>query len=145
LIASIAVAATIGTVYAFDCGPPCNVTNGNIRVDNGDVMIVRNDALTSKIFLKNDNSRATLLTMRNTVADQSYHIRLSADGSQFDWFDQTNSRVDLVIKTADGKIGIGTQNPAEQLDVKGNIKLSGPPGVERTITADGDICIGNCP
>jgi len=41
-----------------------------------------------------------------------------------------------------GKLGIGTSTPAEKLDVNGNIKLS---GFGRSITSDGDICIGNCP
>ena len=40
-----------------------------------------------------------------------------------------------------GNVGIGTNTPAQKLDVNGNIKLT---GVGRTITSDGDICIGAC-
>ena len=39
---------------------------------------------------------------------------------------------------SEGNVGIGTNNPAERLDVKGSIKLAG------NIVSDGDICIGAC-
>ncbi len=38
---------------------------------------------------------------------------------------------------ADGRVGVGTDTPAERLDVNGNIKLNG------NITSDGAICIGS--
>ena len=41
--------------------------------------------------------------------------------------------------TSDGRLGVGTDTPAERLEVNGNIKLAGD------IVSDGDICIGNCP
>lgn len=45
----------------------------------------------------------------------------------------------LYIKRG-GNVGIGTVNPTEKLDVRGNIKLIG------NIVSDGDICIGSgCP
>lgn len=55
--------------------------------------------------------------------------------------DEPGSGSEVVRIDITGKVGIGTTTPAEKLDVNGNIKLS---GVGRTITSDGDICIGTC-
>lgn len=38
-----------------------------------------------------------------------------------------------------GDVGIGTENPLEKLDVRGNIRLTGD------IISPNDICIGSCP
>jgi hypothetical protein len=46
-----------------------------------------------------------------------------------------------IARIQGANIGIGTSSPAEKLDVNGNIKLS---GFARSITSDGDICIGTC-
>ena len=37
-----------------------------------------------------------------------------------------------------GDVGIGTENPLEKLDVRGNIRLTG------NIVSPNDICIGSC-
>jgi len=78
----------------------------------------------------------------NTIGQDTW--RLHADRSQraleIGFFEEEAITIFQSGKLALNKnTGIGNTNPAEMLDVTGNIKLSG------NIVSDGDICIGNCP
>ena len=65
-------------------------------------------------------------------------MRFTQGAESFQMFDVTNNRVDISIRASNGNVGIGTNNPIEQLDVNGNIRLNG------NIVSPGDICIGSC-
>lgn len=75
------------------------------------------------------------ISMVRTDSGQGYAFRLTSD--QFRIYDAEADVDRLTIDTA-GKVGIGTINPTEKLEVNGNIKIGGD------ILSDGDICIGNC-
>ena len=59
--------------------------------------------------------------------------------SDFFKYNKSNARTNLAITEDTGFVGINTITPTQQLDVNGNLHVSGD------ITTTGDICIGTCP
>jgi len=67
-----------------------------------------------------------------------WHNDMRPSGDRLEIRDQTNARTNLAVVTDTGFVGINTIAPTEQLDVNGNLHVSGD------ITTTGDICIGSC-
>lgn len=113
-------------------------TFGNFKLNNGDFRYERTDGTQTSVRLLNPDQ--TTFQFEDTDDNRIYFMRYSQDGGLFDLGSVTDGgRNDFAINTTTGNVAIGHANPTEQLDVDGNIKLSG------NITSDGDICIGNCP
>jgi len=112
--------------------------NGQFKVDGGSVTVQRTGA-TSALVVQNDGS-ANIVKFSDltTGQEQIFHLRQIAAGDRLDIFDSTNNGVRIAILAPSGNVGIGTTTPAEQLDVNGNIRLTG------NIVSPNDICIGNC-
>ena len=112
--------------------------NGQFKVDGGSVTVQRTGA-TSALVVQNDGS-ANIVKFSDltTGQEQIFHLRQIAAGDRLDIFDSTNNGVRIAILAPSGNVGIGTVNPAEQVDVNGNIRLTG------NIVSPNDICIGNC-
>ena len=113
--------------------------NGQFKVDGGSVTVQRTGA-TSALVVQNDGS-ANIVKFSDltTGQEQIFHLRQIAAGDRLDIFDSTNNGVRIAILAPSGNVGVGTTTPAEQLDVNGNIRLTG------NIVSPNDICIGNCP
>jgi len=142
----LVIAISMGTVLALEVhtSPPVIIDQGNLNVLNGQIIMDRSDGIAPAITMKAKGA-AMGLKFHDTdpETNQEYLIRLTQDGKNLWFIDQTHgNRIDIAVKTATGNIGIGTNLPDEKLDINGNLKLS---GTGRTITSDGDICIGNCP
>ena len=71
--------------------------------------------------------------------NQKYQFRIVSDGSRMDIVHTTTGQANISISSANDFVGINNGNPQEQLDVNGNIRLTG------NIVSPNDICIGNCP
>ena len=113
--------------------------NGEFKVDGGSVTVQRTGA-PSAIVVQNDGSANTIkFSDLTTGQEQIFQFRQIAAGDRLDIFDVTNNGVRIAILAPSGNVGIGTVTPAEQLDVNGNIRLTG------NIVSPNDICIGNCP
>jgi len=118
---------------------------------------------TTKLHISNNGIDSKLATFRNSSGFSgidigrdgggivfrdfgSYHAAIYySDTTPTDTFFITgdtrkfgDSDYGTVNLSLDGKMGIGTANPSQELDVVGNIKLSG------SIVSDGSICIGKC-
>jgi len=89
-----------------------------------------------QIFLADDNDAAN--------NNPQYRIRLSNDLGRLDFSYKEPPSAESIrmVITNTGNVGIGTVNPLEELDVNGDIRLS---GANSKIISTGDICIGNCP
>ena len=74
----------------------------------------------------------------NIIIDNN-EISARNNGSYSDLYLQAlGTNRNTIINPGNGKIGLGTTDPDEKLEVNGNIKLNG------NIVSDGNICIGNC-
>lgn len=140
VIIAIVVAGSVGTSYALITHADNVAVNGNLTVNDGNIVSVRTDGSDSGNAMKN-NGGSMVFTFSDLDDSQVYRFKLLGTGQEFQFLDFTHgNRLDLVIKTATGNIGIGEPNPQERLDVGGNLHVR-----DGTITADGDICIGACP
>ena len=131
---------TIGTAVAAETfSAPVEVQNGPLIMTNGTIDQSRTDNVQTLMKLKNDAKRIGIL-FEDTTGGEKYEIQQTADGSRFILSDPNfSNRKDISINQATGNVGIGKLNPAERLDVNGNIQLTGD------ILSSGDICIGACP
>ena len=103
----------------------------NVEVDNGagdSSLKVTSATGDSKVIVEDQGGR-------------SWAIKTNDNKNKFQITDETLDKPRFTIKK-NGQVGIGVFNPTEKLEVNGNIHLSGSTA---EITADGDICIGNCP
>lgn len=97
------------------------------------------------VRIKSTDGLASLYVDSGNV-DSPQYIRFMEDGKSNFWLTAVSDALlfrpdggtPSVVFTDDGKVGIGTRNPQEKLDINGNINLSG------NILSDGDICIGKC-
>ena len=138
----IASAATVGTAAAAVFNENVDIT-GRLQVVDGGFIFERTDNVQTAMQLKNSDKQVTF-SFIDTDDLQNYILRSTPGVSgTFDFLDFSGavpvSRIDIQIDRQTGNVGIGTTGPTEQLDVGGNIKLSG------NILSDGDICIGTCP
>ena len=132
---------TFGTAMAATFNEPLFV-NGKLQVTNGGFIFERTDNVQTAMQLKNSDKQVTF-QFSDPDDLQIYIIRNTpGPNGNFEFLDFSGAepvgRVDLAIQRSTGNVGIGLQNPSEQLDVNGNIKLSG------NILSNGDICIGTC-
>ena len=137
----IAGAATIGTATAATFNENVDIT-GRLQVVNGGFIFDRSDGVQTAMQLKNPTHQSTF-SFTDPDDFQTYILRSTPGTSgTFDFLDFSGvspvPRVDLTIDRSSGNIGVGKTGPTEQLDVDGNIKLSG------NILSNGDICIGAC-
>ena len=102
-------------------------------------LIVQNDVNWAGITVQSNNF-PSVIKLFDINQGQLYFLKLEADGSALSIRDQINGRDNLFIKTSDGFIGVNNRTPQEQLDVNGNIFLSGS---NSKIDSNGDICIGS--
>ena len=89
--------------------------------------------------------QVTRLLMRGTMDDADIEFYRGGLGSE---------ELSLLVDGSNGNLGVGTDAPAEKLDVAGSIRLEGnlynDSGMEIStggalqVTAQGDICIGRC-
>ena len=147
--AIIAGVLTIGTALAstdfnLPDGVPVNVNDGDLNINEGRFVLNnstfiadRNDGAQTAFILRNEGKQSSFIF--DDLDDlHKYSIRFTQDGARFELFDTTRGQADIIIRTSDGNVGIGNNNPIEQLDVNGNIRLNG------NIVSPGDICIGSC-
>lgn len=142
----IAGSITVGTAFAIttfdsDLGEtPVVVDGGNVNIVDGGMIFTRTDGIQTVLVVRNDVAQ-TAIIFEDVDTGSQYILRHTSDGARFDFldFDGAAARVDLAIQRSTGNIGIGTVNPLEDLDVNGNIRLTG------NIVSPNDICIGNCP
>jgi len=138
IIGAVAI-GFVGTSYAIVTHADQVDILGNMNIINANMETVRADGFDTGNGLRNTGG-ANIFQFWDVDNNQVNRLILTEDGSEFDFFDVTHARKDIVIKTASGNVGIGNQvDPQEKLDVLGNIKLSG------NIVSNGDICIGACP
>ena len=145
LLVGLSIVLTAGIVHATATFNENVVINGRLDVNNGNFKFVRTDNVQTSLTLINPDKQ-TQLKFNDPDDDRSYSMRLTPGPTpRLDFFDFSGPnpvvRNDLSIKTDTGKVGIGTNNPQEQLDVNGNIFLS---GANAKILSNGDICIGAC-
>ena len=102
----------------------------DVVVDNGKIGIgiaSPGEKLEAIGNIKMQNNNEVYLSLRNTEANGRQYALVSAGSSggigvgKFSIYDQTADVSRLMIDTA-GNVGIGTMNPAEKLDVNGNVQ-----------------------
>ena len=138
----IIVGVSVGSASALIVHGENVIVQGTLKVTAGELAVERTGA-PSSITVQNDGFSNTIkFSDLTTGQEQIFQFRQVGTGERLDIFDVTNNKIFLSADAGTGNIGIGGQtSPQEQLDVKGNIHLS---GVTAKITADGDICIGAC-
>jgi len=147
----VAGVITFGTAFAatdfgLPDGVPVNINDGgDLNINNGRLMLFdagfvadRSDGVQTAFRLLNSGKQSSF-QFEDIDDNHIYIIRFTQGAEAFELFDATNNRADISIRASDGNVGIGKQNPIEQLDVNGNIRLNG------NIVSPNDICIGNCP
>ena len=146
----IAGVITFGTAFAATDfsppdGTPVNVNGGDLNINNGRLILLdstliadRSDGVQTAFRLLSTGKQASI-QFEDIDDNHIYVIRFTQGAKSFELFDATNNRADISVNTSNGNVGIGKQNPLEQLDVNGNIRLNG------NIVSPTDICIGNCP
>jgi hypothetical protein len=129
----LAIAATgiIGTAYAVP-----TIFDDTVKISEGNLVVERDNNFPS--ITVQTNTQVPVIQLKDIDAPQVYQLQLKANGDRFEIRDQTTPRTSFAIVTDSGFVGINTIAPSEQLDVNGNLKLSG------NITSSGDICIGSC-
>jgi len=115
-----------------------NVNGGKLRLNDAGFIADRSDGIQTAFRLLN-SGKQTSFQFEDIDDTHVYVLRFSQGAEAFELIDFTNGRTNISIKTSDGNVGIGKQNPLEQLDVNGNIRLTG------NIVSPNNICIGNCP
>jgi len=140
IVIIIAVGVTIGNATALVVHNEDTRITGELVVDGGTVTSQRTGT-TSAIVVQNDGTFENAIKFNHFKSgeEQIFQIRQVPAGSRLEIVDISNNKVGVAILASSGNIGIGTQNPVEQLDVAGNIHLTG------NIVSPNDICIGNCP
>jgi len=101
-------------------------------------MVVQRDTGPSAITVQNNQGFSNAIKFWDVDDSQVFQFRLIGTGDRLDILDVTNNRIGVSMLSSNGNVGINNVNPTEQLDVTGNIKLSG------NIVSNGDICIGTC-
>jgi len=152
ILVAITIVLTAGGVHATQIFNEDIVINGKLDVNNGLLTVKdagfkfdRTDNIQTGLRLINSDKQTSF--MFEDPDDQTLYVFRVSPGpnGNVDYFDFSGAnpvaRVDISIKKATGQVGIGTQNPQEQLDVNGNIFLS---GANAKILSNGDICIGAC-
>ncbi len=141
---------TVGTAIAQVYNE--NVTiNGKLTVNDAGLQFERTDNVQTTMRLINDDKQ-TVFQFEDPTELQKYLIRSTVGTSgALEFLDFSGAsptpRIDMSIERSDGKVGIGTANPTQELDLVGNFKLSGDLiGVSGLkITPNGDLCLGaNC-
>jgi hypothetical protein len=110
---------------------------GFFTVRNGSVT-VQNDQGGSAIGVQNGIGASNAIKFWDIDDNQIFQFRQPNHGQNLDIIDITNNKIALSVKAGNGNVAIGHANPTEELDVNGDIKLSG------NILSNGDICIGTC-
>ena len=128
----------IGTSYAIIVHSDSVNIFGNLQIVGGNLVVSKTGGADSGLNVMNDGGNA-VFQFFDVDNGQVYKFVLQKDGTLFKFTDATHARTDLVIRTSDGNIGIGTTNPQSKLDVNGDLRIQG------NILSNGDICIGNCP
>ncbi len=121
-----------------------SVDGGDVVVEDGAFQFTRDGVQTTMRLINNDKNIA--FQFEDPDSSQKYLVR-STTGSNgnFELADFANNqlRIDVSIERSNGNVGIGTNTPSEQLEVKGNIHLSDS---DSKITSTGDLCLGSgCP
>ncbi len=119
-------------------GGDLNINDGRLRLFDSTFIADRSDGVQTAFRLLNSGKQSSF-QFEDIDDNHVYVIRFTQGAESFELFDATNNRADISVKASNGNVGIGKQNPLEQLDVNGNIRLNG------NIVSPTDICIGNCP
>jgi len=122
---------------------------GTLKVVGGDVTVQRTGG-TSGIVVQNDGfSNVIKFSDLTPGQEQIFQFRQVGAGDRLDINDVSNNKVLLAAKAGSGYVGIGTIDPTSTLHVAGDLTLENDVHFSNVgpvkITADGDICIGNCP
>jgi hypothetical protein len=140
---------SIGTVYAVQVFNENVIVNGDLKVTTGSATVDRPSA-TSAIVVQNAGDFENVIKFNHYAAGegQIFQFRQTPQGDRLDVADITHNRNIIAMSATNGYVGIGNSvlSPTEQLDVGGNIKLSGSiksPGTLKLIPASGDVCIGS--
>lgn len=91
----------------------------------------------TSLIIRADSGQPNILF--SDVGSSIYQFGIIDGTGVFTIGDVNAQKARLAIDSS-GNIGLGTVNPEERLDVKGNIHLS---DTNSKITANGDICIGS--
>lgn len=132
VILVIVVGGLAGTVYAVP-----TIFTDNTKVNEGTFTVQRD--LNWAAITVQTNTQHAVMQFVDIDDNQIWQVLMRPGGDRLEIRDQTNGRTSIAITEDTGFVGINTIAPSEQLDVNGNLHVSGD------ITTTGDICIGTCP
>ncbi len=104
------------TTKALQIGPTSE-NNTNYYIDCGNQLYIRANQ-------SGTDNQYTNLMLQSGTSTQTATIGLVGRGNDSKIYFQTSNTTRMEIKS-DGKVGIGTSSPAQELDVSGNINASG--------------------
>lgn len=137
---------TLGTVYAANTVVPFTpdyqlqdtVNNNIIRFDVNNAGNIGIGTTNPNERLEIDTSGSYGPVIKLTDLNTGYSYGIAANSNSAFRIHNFNTGLDPLYITSNGNIGMGTTSPAQQLDVAGNIRLTG------NLVSPNDICIGTC-
>jgi len=116
-----------------------------LNPDGGDVGINTSVALTRPLTIQGEGGNSDWIQFRTSGGVDVWHLSNQGPGLNFV---ETNVSAHRLVLQPGGNVGIGTSNPAQELDVVGDIHASGTiisgssitiDGTAYTITSDADL------